>query len=79
MTNYEVQSEVYFGEQELQRFLNLTENTLPLTKEEYDFVVGFDSKEKDNFFYNSYDNKYLNLNIYSEVKHHDSVLRMEQN
>jgi hypothetical protein len=33
---------------------------------------------KDNLFLNFWNGTYLNLNVYSEVEHHEQQLKMEQ-
>jgi len=49
-----------------------------VTKDEFNFIVGWDATEKNNFSYvDSYLGDYLNLNLYSEHEHHDFQYRME--
>jgi len=49
-----------------------------VTKDEFNFIVGWDVTEKNNFAYvDSYLGDYLNLNLYSEHEHHASQYRME--
>ena len=49
-----------------------------VTKDEFNFIVGWDVTVKNNFAYvDSYLGDYLNLNLYSEHEHHDFQYRME--
>tara|TARA_R110000737_G_C14185745_1_gene414348 strand:- start:123 stop:362 length:240 start_codon:yes stop_codon:yes gene_type:complete len=51
-----------------------------VTKEEYDFIIAYDEREKDHFSYIGDYNKnydYLNLNVYSEHDHEKRQYEME--
>ena len=49
-----------------------------VTKDEFNFIVGWDETERNNFSYiDSSSEAYLNLNLYSEHEHHDFQYRME--
>jgi len=48
-----------------------------LNQEEYEFCKAWDAEEAKNLFYNSWNNTYLNLNVYSEVEKEEFDLKME--
>ena len=51
-----------------------------VTKDEFNFIVSWDSTEKTNFSYIGDYSKlgdYLNLRVYTEYLHHQHVQRME--
>ena len=51
-----------------------------VTKDEFNFIVSWDSTEKNNFSYIGDYSKlgdYLNLRVYTEYLHHQHVQRME--
>ena len=58
---------------DFQRFDNLVNKELYVSVEDYEFIVSYDSSEKNNFFFNGWYYKeggsYLNLNLYSEHEH----------
>jgi hypothetical protein len=57
----------------------LIENKVILSKEERDLCVEFiPEKAKQYLFHHSWDNTWLNLNVYSEVEKEESDLRKEQ-
>ena len=60
----------YLYEEQLknERFEELVNTKMILTKEEVDFVISWDPTEKENMFYLN-KNEFLNLNIYSEHDH----------
>jgi len=60
----------YLYEEQLknERFEELVNTKMILTKEEVDFVISWDPTEKENMFYLN-ENEFLNLNIYSEHDH----------
>ena len=60
----------YLYEEQLknERFEELVNTKMILTKEEVDFVISWDPTEKENMFYLN-ENEFLNLNIYSEHNH----------
>jgi hypothetical protein len=62
------QKETHQAEQELALFNQLMFNKEVLTQEEYEFCKAWDAEEAKNLFHNSWDNTYLNLNVYSEVE-----------
>jgi len=73
--------EIYFAEQELERYQMLMGNKEYLTKEEYDFCFEWDAEEtKTSMFYianNTPLGCYLNLNLYSEHDHEKRQFEME--
>jgi len=49
-----------------------------LTQEEYEICLMYwPAAAKADLFHNTWDNTYLNLNVYSEVEHHERQFRME--
>jgi len=70
------QEEIYQAEQELARFNELMSKEI-LNQEEYEFCKAWDAEEAKNLFYNSWNNTYLNLNVYSEVEKEEFDLKME--
>ena len=70
------QEEIYQAEQELARFNELMSKEI-LNQEEYEFCKVWDAEEAKNLFYNSWNNTYLNLNVYSEVEKEEFDLRKE--
>ena len=70
------QEEIYQAEQELARFNELISKEI-LNQEEYEFCKAWDAEEAKNLFYNSWNNTYLNLNVYSEVEKEEFDLRKE--
>ena len=71
------QEEIYQAEQELARFNALMSYKEVLTQEEYEFCKAWDAEEAKNLFHNSWNNTYLNLNVYSEVDKEEYDLRKE--
>lgn len=70
------QEEIYQAEQELARFNKLMSKEI-LNQEEYEFCKAWDAEEAKNLFHNSWNNTYLNLNVYSEVEKEEFDLKME--
>ena len=70
------QEEIYQAEQELARFNELMSKEI-LNQEEYEFCKAWDAEETKNLFHNSWNNTYLNLNVYSEVEKEKHDLRKE--
>ena len=68
--------EIYQAEQELARFNKLMSKAI-LNQEEYEFCKAWDAEEVKNLFHNSWNNTYLNLNVYSEVEKEEYDLRRE--
>jgi hypothetical protein len=64
MTN----QEIYEAELEYNKYQELMFNKEILTQEEYEFCKAWDAEEAKNLFHNSWNNTYLNLNVYSEVE-----------
>jgi hypothetical protein len=64
MTN----QEIYEAELEYNKYQELMFNKEILTQEEYKFCKAWDAEEAKNLFHNSWNNTYLNLNVYSEVE-----------
>ena len=72
--------EVYFAEQEFNRFEMIMNTKEYLTKEEYDFCFAYDKDIREDTSYIGDFSKlgdYLNLRLYSEHEHHDFQYRME--
>tara|TARA_B110000261_G_scaffold153126_1_gene183376 strand:- start:131 stop:376 length:246 start_codon:yes stop_codon:yes gene_type:complete len=71
---------LYIAEQEYFRFEEIINTKMYLTREEYDFVIGYDIDEKINMSYvgDSYGD-YLNLNLYSEHDHEKREYEFEAN
>ena len=62
------------------RFEMLVNTKEYVTKDEFNFIVSWDSTEKNNFSYIGDYSKlgdYLNLRVYTEYLHHQHVQRME--
>jgi len=72
------QEDIYQAEQDYARYTDLIFNKEVLTQEEYEFVKEWDEEASINFFHNTWNNTYLNLNLYSEVEKEESDLRKEQ-
>jgi hypothetical protein len=67
----------YFENIEFKRVEALME-TESLTREEYELVKAwFPDFASEYLFHNDWNDTFLNLNIYSEVKHHEHQYRME--
>lgn len=71
------QEELYLAEQDYQRYQKLINTKEVLTQEEYEFCKEWDAEEAKNLFHNTWNNTYLNLNVYSEVEHQERQFRME--
>ena len=71
MTEY-----LYEEQQKNERFEELVNTKMVLTKEEVDFVISWDPTEKENMFYLN-ENEFLNLNIYSEHDHEKRGFQIE--
>jgi hypothetical protein len=71
------QEELYLAEQDYQRYQMLINTKEVLTQEEYEFCKEWDDEEAKNLFHNTWNNTYLNLNVYSEVEHQERQFRME--
>ena len=66
--------EIYFAEQEFNRFEEIMNTKLYLTKEEYDFCFSYDKDIKvDTSYIGDYSKfgDYLNLRLYSESDTND--------
>jgi len=72
------QEDIYQAEQDYARYTDLIFNKEVLTQEEFEFVKEWDVEASINFFHNTWNNTYLNLNLYSEVEKEESDLRKEQ-
>jgi len=71
--------ELYLAEQDHNRYQTLINTKEILTQEEYEFCKDWDAQEaKDFLFHNSWNNTYLNLNVYSEVEHEKRQFEMER-
>ena len=70
------QEDIYQAEQELARYNELMSQEI-LNQEEYEFCKAWDAEEAKNLFHNSWNNTYLNLNVYSEVEKEKHDLRKE--
>ena len=73
------EQEVYFLEQEFNRFEMIMNTQEYLTKEEYDFCVAYDKDAKTSLTYVGYSQygDYLNLNVYSEHSHDKRQYELE--
>jgi hypothetical protein len=73
------EQEIYFAEQEFNRFEMIINTKEYLTKEEYDFCVAYDNEVKANLTYIGYSQygDYLNLNVYSEHDHDKRQYELE--
>jgi hypothetical protein len=71
MTEY-----LYEEQQKNERFEELVNTKMVLTKEEVDFVISWDPTEKENMFYLN-ESEFLNLNIYSEHDHEKKQFEFE--
>jgi len=60
--------EVYFAEQEFNRFEEIMNTKEILTKEEYDFCFAYDKDIREDTSYIG-DGEYLNLRVYTEYDH----------
>ncbi len=49
-----------------------------LTNEEREIVLAFDSELDCKYLNNIGENRWLNINVYSEHEHHERVWRMER-
>ena len=65
----------HYDYQEAQELFNTKE---VLTAEEAKLIQELmPAKAKADLFHNTWNNTYLNLNVYSEVEHHERQFRME--
>jgi hypothetical protein len=72
------QFQQYQDEQEYRKYQELMNTKEILTQEEYEFCKSWDPEEaKEKLFHNFWNNTYLNLNLYSEVEHHERQFQME--
>tara|TARA_B110000503_G_scaffold18108_1_gene26481 strand:- start:5220 stop:5453 length:234 start_codon:yes stop_codon:yes gene_type:complete len=73
------EQEIYFAEQEFNRFEMIMNTKEYLTKEEYDFCVAYDDAAKTETTYVGLDKDrlYLNLNVYSEHNHDKRQYELE--
>ena len=60
--------EVYFAEQEFNRFEEIMNTKVVISKEEYDFCFSYDKDIREDTSYLG-DGEYLNLRVYSEHDH----------
>jgi hypothetical protein len=72
-----IQEDIYQAEQDYARYTELMFNKEVLTQEEYDFCKEWNVEEVKNLFHSSWNNTYLNLNVYSEVEKEEFDLRKE--
>lgn len=78
----------YQLEQEWSRYQELINTKEILTQEEYEFCVSWDAEEAKKFLNNigpawkdggfNGENRWLNINVYSEHEHHERQFRMER-
>ena len=68
----------YQANQDYIKFQSLINTAEYLTQEEYEFCKEWDAEETKTHLFNINENKWLNLNLYSEHEHHESVQRMER-
>jgi hypothetical protein len=71
------QEELYEEQQKWNEYQRLINTVEVLTQEEYDFCNSWDSEETWKFMNRIGENRWLNINVYSEAEHHDRVFRME--
>jgi len=69
--------DTYNAIQDHNRYQRLINTVEILTQEEYDFCFNWDHVETRQSTSKLVEGKYLNLNAYSEVDHHDRIHRME--
>jgi hypothetical protein len=79
--------EIYQAEQEFERYKSIMSFTEILTQEEYDFCKEWDAEEAEKYLNNigpawkdggfTGENRYLNINVYSEADKEDYDLRRE--
>ena len=72
--------EIYFAEQEFNRFEEIMNTKTYLTKEEYDFCFAYDKDIREDTSYIGDYSKlgdYLNLRVYTEYLHQEHVQKME--
>jgi len=69
-----IESEHYEALQEYNDFQRLIYTKEYLTKEQYDFCVGYDKDVKNHLSYGGYSEEmsYINFNVYSEHDHEKS-------
>ena len=69
----------YDALQEYNYFEMLVNTKEYVTKDEYEFIIAYDSTEKNNFGYVNYSKMgdYLNFNVYSEHDHEKRQYEME--
>ncbi len=73
--------EVYFAEQEFNRFDMIMDTKEYLTQEEYDFCFAYDKDIREDTSYIGDYSKlgdYLNLRVYSEQEHHEYTQMVER-
>lgn len=76
--DFDYQFQQYQEEQEYKKYQELMNTKEVLTREEYEFCKAWNAEEaKENLFHNSWNDTFLNLNVYSEVDHHERQYRME--
>jgi|DEB19_MinimDraft_2_1074335.scaffolds.fasta_scaffold53956_1 hypothetical protein len=68
----------YEASQDLNKYEMLMNTKEILTQEEYDFCFNWDHVETRQSTSNLGERGYLNLNVYSEADHHESVQRRER-
>ena len=71
------QEENYFAELDFNEYQRLINTVEVLTQEEYDFCNAWDSEETWKYMNRIGENRWLNINVYSEAEHHDRIFRME--
>jgi hypothetical protein len=69
--------EIYNAEQEYNKYQMLMNTKEILTQEEYEFCKAWDAEEAKSLFHNTWNNTYLNLNVYSEVSKEEFDLKKE--
>lgn len=70
--------DMYFEIVEFKNVEYLINEKEVLTREEYELVKAwYPDFASDNLFHNFWDDTFLNLNVYSEVEHHELQYRME--
>lgn len=72
------QEEIYLAEFDHYRYNMIMDTKEILTQEEYEFCKEWDAEEAQQYLNNIGEGRWLNINVYSEHKHEEFQLRMEQ-
>jgi len=69
--------DTYNAIQDHNRYQRLINTVEILNQEEYDFCKAWDADETWKYLNDIGGGRWLNINVYSEVDHHDRIHRME--